>query len=72
MFLFQTSRWPSPPSSINFFSASILSRSMEANFKAFIKVGISPISIDRERIDALKKFIEEGGDELYYLNDKVS
>lgn len=29
-------------------------------------------SIDRERIDALKKFIEEGGDELYYLNDKVS
>jgi hypothetical protein len=25
-------------------------------------------SIDRERIDALKKFIEEGGDELYYLN----
>jgi hypothetical protein len=29
-------------------------------------------SIDRERIDALKKFVEEGGDELYYLNDKVS
>jgi hypothetical protein len=29
-------------------------------------------SIDRERIDALKKFIEDGGDELYYLNDKVS
>ena len=29
-------------------------------------------SIDRERIDALKKFIEVGGDELYYLNDKVS
>jgi hypothetical protein len=28
-------------------------------------------SIDRERIDALKKFIEEGGEELYYLNDKV-
>ncbi|CAI7579178.1 unnamed protein product [Penicillium glandicola] len=28
-------------------------------------------SIDRERIDALKKFIEEGGDELYYLNDKI-
>ena len=29
-------------------------------------------SIDRERIDALKEFIEEGGEELYYLNDKVS
>lgn len=29
-------------------------------------------SIDRERIDALKKFVEEGGDELYYLTDKVS
>ncbi|KAJ5384353.1 hypothetical protein N7517_002264 [Penicillium concentricum] len=28
-------------------------------------------SIDRERIDALKKFIEDGGDELYYLNDKI-
>ncbi|KAI2701919.1 hypothetical protein CBS147332_7695 [Penicillium roqueforti] len=28
-------------------------------------------SIDRERIDALKKFIEVGGDELYYLNDKI-
>ncbi|KAJ5390736.1 Meiotically protein [Penicillium cataractarum] len=28
-------------------------------------------SIDRERIDALKKFIEEGGEELYYLNDKI-
>jgi hypothetical protein len=28
-------------------------------------------SIDRERIDALKKFVEEGGEELYYLNDKV-
>ncbi|KAK9855986.1 hypothetical protein MYU51_001741 [Penicillium brevicompactum] len=28
-------------------------------------------SIDRERIDALKKFVEEGGDELYYLNDKI-
>ncbi|KAJ5163759.1 uncharacterized protein N7500_005589 [Penicillium coprophilum] len=27
-------------------------------------------SIDREKIDALKKFIEDGGDELYYLNDK--
>lgn len=29
-------------------------------------------SIDREKIDALKKFIEQGGEELYYLNDKVS
>lgn len=29
-------------------------------------------SIDRERIDALKKFIQEGGEELYYLNDRVS
>lgn len=29
-------------------------------------------SIDRERIDALKKFVQEGGEELYYLNDKVS
>ncbi|KAJ5287492.1 hypothetical protein N7478_003178 [Penicillium angulare] len=28
-------------------------------------------SIDRERIDALKKFVEEGGEEIYYLNDKV-
>lgn len=29
-------------------------------------------SIDRERIDAVKKFVEEGGDELYHLNDMVS
>jgi len=29
-------------------------------------------TIDRERIDALKKFVQEGGEELYYLNDKVS
>lgn len=29
-------------------------------------------SIDRERIDALKKFVQEGGEEIYYLNDKVS
>lgn len=29
-------------------------------------------SIDRERIDALKKFVENGGDELYYLADRVS
>ncbi|KAJ5960590.1 uncharacterized protein N7479_007740 [Penicillium vulpinum] len=28
-------------------------------------------SIDRERIDALKRFIEDGGEELYYLNDKM-
>lgn len=28
-------------------------------------------SIDREKISALKKFIQEGGDEIYYLNDKV-
>ncbi|KAJ5773554.1 hypothetical protein N7457_008450 [Penicillium paradoxum] len=28
-------------------------------------------SIDRDRIDALKKFVDEGGDELYYLNDKI-
>lgn len=29
-------------------------------------------SIDRERIDALKKFVQEGGEEIYYLNDNVS
>lgn len=29
-------------------------------------------SIDRERIDAVKKFVEEGGEELYHLNDMVS
>lgn len=29
-------------------------------------------AIDRERIDALKKFVQEGGEEIYYLNDKVS
>lgn len=29
-------------------------------------------SIDREKIDALKKFVREGGEELYYLNDRVS
>ncbi|KAJ5916427.1 hypothetical protein N7504_000442 [Penicillium tannophilum] len=29
-------------------------------------------SIDRERIDALKTFVEQGGEELYYLNDKIS
>lgn len=29
-------------------------------------------SIDRERINALKKFVQEGGEEIYYLNDKVS
>ncbi|KAJ6105609.1 hypothetical protein N7512_009126 [Penicillium capsulatum] len=28
-------------------------------------------SIDRERIDALKKFVREGGEELHYLNDKI-
>ena len=28
--------------------------------------------VDREKIDALKRFIEEGGDEIYYLDDKVS
>ncbi|KAF7712162.1 Uncharacterized protein PECH_001005 [Penicillium ucsense] len=28
-------------------------------------------SIDRERIDALKKFINDGGEELYYLTDKI-
>ncbi|KAJ5760821.1 peroxin Pex23-like-Penicillium chrysogenum [Penicillium odoratum] len=28
-------------------------------------------SIDRERIDVLKKFVEQGGEELYYLNDKI-
>lgn len=28
-------------------------------------------SIDRERIDALKKFVQEGGEELYYLNDRI-
>ncbi|KAJ5924853.1 hypothetical protein N7466_009040 [Penicillium verhagenii] len=28
-------------------------------------------SIDRERIDVLKRFVEQGGEELYYLNDKV-
>jgi hypothetical protein len=29
-------------------------------------------SIDRERIEALKRFVQDGGEELYYLNDKVS
>ena len=29
-------------------------------------------SIDREKIDALRKFIEAGGEELYYLTEKVS
>ncbi|KAJ5683395.1 Meiotically protein [Penicillium macrosclerotiorum] len=29
-------------------------------------------SIDRERIDALKRFVQDGGEELYYLNAKVS
>lgn len=29
-------------------------------------------SIDRERSDALKKFIQDGGEEIYYLNDKIS
>lgn len=29
-------------------------------------------SIDRERIDALKEFVNNGGDELYYLADRVS
>ena len=29
-------------------------------------------SIDRERIEALKKFVQNGGEELYYLNDRVS
>ncbi|KAJ5130646.1 uncharacterized protein N7515_006685 [Penicillium bovifimosum] len=28
-------------------------------------------SIDRERIRVLKKFVEDGGEELYYLNDKI-
>ncbi|KAJ5239882.1 hypothetical protein N7468_004501 [Penicillium chermesinum] len=28
-------------------------------------------SIDRERLDALKRFIKDGGEEIYYLNDKV-
>lgn len=28
-------------------------------------------SIDRERIDALKKFVKDGGEEIYYLNDKI-
>ncbi|KAJ6083372.1 hypothetical protein N7467_007507 [Penicillium canescens] len=28
-------------------------------------------SIDRERIDALKKFVNNGGDELYYLADRI-
>lgn len=27
--------------------------------------------VDREKIDALKRFIEEGGDEIYYLEDRV-
>lgn len=29
-------------------------------------------SIDRQRINALKRFVQEGGEEIYYLNDKVS
>ncbi|KAJ5736187.1 Meiotically protein [Penicillium malachiteum] len=28
-------------------------------------------SIDRERLDALKTFVQDGGEELYYLNDKI-
>ncbi|KAJ5141424.1 hypothetical protein N7526_002419 [Penicillium atrosanguineum] len=28
-------------------------------------------SIDRERIEALKKFVQNGGEELYYLNDRI-
>ncbi|KAJ5723293.1 Meiotically protein [Penicillium malachiteum] len=28
-------------------------------------------SIDREKLDALKTFVEDGGEELYYLNDKI-
>jgi len=27
--------------------------------------------VDREKIDALKRFIDEGGDEIYYLDEKV-
>lgn len=27
--------------------------------------------VDREKIDALKRFIEEGGDEIYYLDERV-
>lgn len=27
--------------------------------------------VDREKIDALKRFIDEGGDEVYYLDEKV-
>ncbi|RHZ67555.1 uncharacterized protein CDV56_109585 [Aspergillus thermomutatus] len=27
--------------------------------------------VDREKIDALKRFIEEGGEELHYLDDKI-
>lgn len=28
--------------------------------------------VDREKIDALKRFIEEGGDEIYYLDERVT
>ncbi|KAJ5095552.1 hypothetical protein NUU61_004908 [Penicillium alfredii] len=28
-------------------------------------------SIDREKIDALRKFVREGGDELYYLDERI-
>ncbi|KAJ6005015.1 hypothetical protein N7540_012814 [Penicillium herquei] len=28
-------------------------------------------SIDRERLDALKTFVQDGGEELYYLSDKI-
>ena len=28
--------------------------------------------VDREKIDALNRFIDEGGEELYYLESKVS
>lgn len=28
-------------------------------------------SIDREKICALKQFVQEGGEEIYYLHDKV-
>lgn len=27
--------------------------------------------VDREKIDALKRFIDDGGDETYYLDEKV-
>ncbi|KAJ5888134.1 Meiotically protein [Penicillium taxi] len=36
-----------------------------------LMAALKQATIDRERIDALKRFVEDGGEELYYLNDKI-